>query len=408
MKRGCRKEEEKEMRTKLREFEGWEESLLLPAGWMYKVHWEGFTNKKFSSNVSYLSREGKSFESIQTATEFMKLKGYYQSEITNCTEFLKFRNKTTIESRFSWDSSESVPPGWKVRSLESGSASRQYILSPWGLQYRSRVLAIQDMTKHGAATEDIEVMRAKLMEHEGWKKSELLPPKWIFKDTQEKRGVKICHITNKNIFARGLTSALRNIQKDSQSTPGDKENYMKFWKLHQGDCATEQHEWSVSRSVPKGWSVRMLKGSRSQEWIRSPQGEQYRTRLGALKHLINSENSSKSEINEMRQKAVEFEGWKMDSFLPKLWMSKMTWTGISMKGNKKPKKLPKPQYKYFSKEGFTFRNVTEVVEHLAASALYSDNDIKKCQAGIQEEHDAKVNKVSPIEITPMSEKREVG
>ena len=402
VKRGCRKEEEKEMRTKLREFEGWEESLLLPAGWMYKVHWEGFTNKKFSSNVSYLSREGKSFESIQTATDFMKLKGYYQSEITNCSEFLKFRNKTTIESRFSWESSESVPPGWKVRSLES----RQYILSPWGLQYRSRVLAIQDMAKHGAATEDIEVMRAKLMEHEGWKESELLPPKWIFKDTQEKRGVKLCHITNKNIFARGLTSALRNIQRDSRSTPVDKENYMKFWKLHQGDSTTERHDWAVSSSVPKGWSVRMLKGKGSQEWIRSPQGQQYRTRFGALKHLITSENSSRSLINEMRQKAVEFEGWKMNSFLPKLWMSKMTWTGTLMKGNKKLRNLSKPQYKYFSKEGLTFRNLREVVEHMAASALYSDNDIKKCQTEIQEEHKTEVCKVLPIEITPMADQKE--
>ena len=49
------------MKLKMREYERWELSDYLPEGWMYKVHWEGFTkDDKYTENIIYLSRDGQS------------------------------------------------------------------------------------------------------------------------------------------------------------------------------------------------------------------------------------------------------------------------------------------------------------------------------------------------------------
>ena len=59
IKKGRTAEEVEVMRNKLVEFEGWEENALLPEGWLFKVHWEGFVPHKNSvqSNLSFLSRD---------------------------------------------------------------------------------------------------------------------------------------------------------------------------------------------------------------------------------------------------------------------------------------------------------------------------------------------------------------
>ena len=83
----------------MKEFEGWEESILLPEGWIFRVNWEGFANAKlktkFSSNTQYLSREGKVFESMRTATEYMARLGYKRAEISRCKDFLQERNQNS-------------------------------------------------------------------------------------------------------------------------------------------------------------------------------------------------------------------------------------------------------------------------------------------------------------------------
>ena len=124
------------MKLKMREHEDWEISEYLPEGWMFKVHWEGFTkDKKYTENIIYLSREGQSFHSIKQAREFIiASEGYSLQDADNCQGFLKERLKMTMGSRYVWKESNSVPSGWKVR--ENGEES--FVMSPEGVQYKTR------------------------------------------------------------------------------------------------------------------------------------------------------------------------------------------------------------------------------------------------------------------------------
>ena len=54
--KGYSVEEKQQMKAKLVEFEGWEESSLLPTNWLFKVVWEGSNKEgRWSENVSFLS-----------------------------------------------------------------------------------------------------------------------------------------------------------------------------------------------------------------------------------------------------------------------------------------------------------------------------------------------------------------
>ena len=88
--KGYSVEEKQQMKAKLVEFEGWEESSLLPTNWLFKVVWEGSNKEgRWSENVSFLScREGQSFESLRLAIQHMKTVGSYtEAEMAGCREF---------------------------------------------------------------------------------------------------------------------------------------------------------------------------------------------------------------------------------------------------------------------------------------------------------------------------------
>ena len=147
------------LKLKMREYEGWELSEFLPDGWMFKVHWEGFTKEnKYTENIIYFSKEGQSFHSIKQATEFIVTSGGYSlQDADNCQKFLEHRRKMTMVSRFAWIESDSVPPGWKVR--ENGEES--YVMSPEGVQYKTRYVAIQAMASRNCPLPEILAMRSK-------------------------------------------------------------------------------------------------------------------------------------------------------------------------------------------------------------------------------------------------------
>ena len=61
--------------------------------------------------------------------------------------------------RFQWQEGDhTLPRGWKMRK----TGEREFILSPEGIQYMSRVVSVTDMVKRGCREADIEEMRRKL------------------------------------------------------------------------------------------------------------------------------------------------------------------------------------------------------------------------------------------------------
>ena len=150
-----------EMRELMIKHEQWQRSEYLPRDWIFKINWEGtLTSGKYSDNLYYMSRECVVFGSNITAVDYMKESPFYTEEDeARCKEFSKRRNQETQEMRFEWlEGDHTLPKGWKMRK----SGEREYILSPVGIQYMSRVVSLTDMVKRGCREADIEEMRSKL------------------------------------------------------------------------------------------------------------------------------------------------------------------------------------------------------------------------------------------------------
>ena len=75
----------------------------------------------------------------------------------------------------------------------------------------------------------------------------------------------------------------------------------------------------IDSSIPKSWSLKIHDDGR--KTLVSPSGDLFSTRRLALKHMMESKESSKEDLEEMRTCLVH-EGWKTDSMLPLGWMKK--------------------------------------------------------------------------------------
>merc|ERR1712218_527553 len=125
-------------------------------------------------------------------------KVYTEKDIDNCKEFQRSVVRYG-EKKYTWkDGDDSLPKGWKQRLYVKEEDAdekerdgvpedlrREYILSPEGLTYRTRFIALVDMFKRGCSQEDIEVMKVKMVHYENWEKNSLLPAGWMFKKVSE-------------------------------------------------------------------------------------------------------------------------------------------------------------------------------------------------------------------------------
>ena len=124
--------------------------------------------------MTYFSREGEIYHSMKNVMEFMATsEAYTDQQVENCKEFLKTVVKFA-ERKYEWKESHSVPPGWKVRDSENENESEQ-ILSPAGVAYRSRYMALINLAKRGASKKEVDEMKIKMMSYEKWEVSNLLP-----------------------------------------------------------------------------------------------------------------------------------------------------------------------------------------------------------------------------------------
>ena len=142
---------------------------------------------------------------------------------------------------------------------------REYILSPEGLTYRSRVVAILDMFKRGCRPDDTEVMKVKMVNYENWEKSTLLPTGWIFKKICEGFDMHKNWYSNFHYLSREgqVFDSMRKVTEHLQSTPGydqkDGERCKEF--IQEQKPAEIKHEWNEGdNTLPKGWKMRVSEG----------------------------------------------------------------------------------------------------------------------------------------------------
>ena len=284
-----KQEEVDELRKKLLiSNEKWRTHNLLPKDWILKWVGDNAKRDKSASSTTFtlMSKEGEVFHSMKSSMEMMKKNPRYtEKDIDNCKEFL--RSVVCYgEKKFTWkEGDESLPKGWKSRlyvkeeDSEEGEGEkrekeregvpedlrREYILSPKGLTYRSRFVAILDMFKRGCSQEDIEVMKVKMVNYENWEKSSLLPTGWMFKKISEGFDMHKNWYSNFHyLTAEGqVFDSMKKVVSHLQCTPGydqkDEERCKEF--IQQQKPAEIKHEWNEGDdSLPKGWKMRVSEG----------------------------------------------------------------------------------------------------------------------------------------------------
>ena len=260
--------------------EKWKSHKLLPKDWIFK--WIGDNAKRDkaanSTTFTLLSKEGEVLHSMKSAMEMMKKSpNYTDKDVDNGKEFL--RSVVCYgEKKFTWkEGDESLPKGWKQRLVikeEDGEKEREgvpedlrreYILSPEGITYRSRFVAVLDMFKRGCSQDDIEVMKVKMVHYENWEKSSFLPAGWMFKKICEGFDQHKSWYANYHYLSREgeVFDSMRKVITHMKSTPGydekDEENCKEF--IQDQKPASIKHEWNEGDdTLPKGWKMRVSEG----------------------------------------------------------------------------------------------------------------------------------------------------
>ena len=165
---------------------GWQESPLLPPGWLYR---DTSTNGRATH---FLNSEGDQLKTQTEARDMIKKDARYSShQVDLFNRFMKARLREMTARGYTWTSSSTVPEGWQVRTT-SGKSKSERLLSPEGKEVRSRRAAVQLLYSMKAPAEKLAEMIA-CLKHEGWESSKDLPVGWTFKRVSDHQ-VDLCKI----------------------------------------------------------------------------------------------------------------------------------------------------------------------------------------------------------------------
>ena len=368
-----------EMKELMVMHEGWKRSELLPVGWLYKVKSEGVgPNGQWYSTIHYFSVEGTTFESMKSVLDFIQTsKNYTEEDIVNGKTFLN--EQKAPEKKYRWkEGDDSVPKGWKTR-VSGGEGEWEWILSPDGRMFRSRVLAVEDMVRRGCSKEEQEDMKAK-MAFEGWQKDPSFPEGWLVKKWEGKTRLRGKLNHDLKFFSRegqrleSFKMVLEAMSSSPNYTVADEDAVKKFreqWSISQ---RVTGFEWETcDLTLPEGWKKRRGKGKMEAEMVLSPGGMQFRSRYSALLSLY-KEGAGKKEVVAMRSK-LQFEGWETADLLPTGWMYKRTWEGLISSGSFSTNTV------YITREGNVFESVKLAVEFMESlEEEYTEKDIEQFKA----------------------------
>ena len=163
------------------ECSGWQESPLLPPGWLYR---DTSNNGRVTH---FLNSEGAELKSQLEAREQIFAR-YSSLQLDFFNRFVRAKLRTMTVKGYTWTTSSTVPEGWRVRRTAGGKKER--LLSPEGKEVRSRRAAIQLLFSTKAPAENVAEM-IRCLKHEGWESSEDLPMGWTFKKVND-RQVDVC------------------------------------------------------------------------------------------------------------------------------------------------------------------------------------------------------------------------
>ena len=355
-------EDDTEVMRKSMVAEGWIKNDCLPEGWLVK---ENGSQGKNLTSAFLLSREGHLFKSCKNAIDYMKLnKSYNEDDMENILKiYKKVQNNKRIDE-YGWVTSESLPPGWKMRSPPG--SDKKFFISSDGQSFNARRLALQFMIENKFDRLEIDQMRLS-MEEDGWKTSEHLPTDWIYKviiTSSKQYSVNINILSDQADKFESYLSAIKFMESSEKYCDKDIEGVNKLLAENTKDWRKSTFLVDTSKvdhPLPKGWRVRPC-GSRN--YIVSPQGQQFPTRKKALQSMIQEEIYEDQDV-EMMRTSMQDEGWKFTDLLPLHWIYK---TG---EGEHR-----KDAITILTETGEPFHSYLAVIKYMEAGTEFGEVDIR--------------------------------
>jgi len=347
----------------LLKFEGWSSSDNLPDGWMWKQNssQDQTRTKTKSVQVSILSVEAHLFESYKSAVNFIETSNKYDVEdVENFNDFMSENSNKRRQSMADWKEVNSLPYGWKTKM----GGSKQFFISPDGLQFANRRIALKYMLDENHPTIDVEKMRQSL-KLENWKENSMLPRNWRYK--RDKTG-DINYVTSEGDVLSSDISVRKLMEASDDFTADDKEGFRMFTEVECVRRRSSNYEWNTGDStVPAGWKSR---SSNDRKYFLSPDGQQYPCRRAALQQMLKSEYE-KEEIEEMRS-MLQYEGWEKSEHLPLGWLQKIS-------HDKKHVSV-----KLLTVEGNMLESYKTAIEYMESLSHYNGKDLLGVQLLMEE------------------------
>ena len=344
--------------------EGWEPSEHLPSGWLQKIKNapSNSNNRNYMLNVQILSVEGHVLDSYKSAIEFMESLSHYTSE--DISGVRRLMEEKAIERRLAcadWMEDNTVPPGWRVKTVHGRSvAGKSFFLSPEGKQFPCRRAALQFLIAEEHSDQEISIMR-KLLKHEGWEESELLPHNWRCRLRLKSRQSQDIHfLTEEGLELSSYQAATEHLVLTG-FPESDVNNLKKLMEEHSTLRRAFNHDWLESKTVPLGWKMKAA-NKHGIEFLLTPEGKQFPSRRAALQFLI-KEKHSEQEISTMR-KLLKHEDWEGSDLLPQNWRFKM-----------RLKSQAHNSIHFLSEQGEEFKSYQSATEYMILSQ-YSEEDVE--------------------------------
>ena len=294
--------------------EGWEEHELLPEGWRLRKQKKEFHRTK----IEFLNHKAEMFKSLKETVEYME--NNYEAEAVS--SFQSLVELSSVEMRvegYDWRPHDSVPPGWQMRLTEGPRVNKEFFLSPDGKMFATRTVALQHMIREEYHETEVELMRAKLVEHENWQTCPDLPAGWIMKDAGN-----FTLLTSEGDTLESWCSAMEYIKASQSYTHGDEERLRKAMEEKSKEKRLEGYEWEEDDTVPPGWRSRRAQSKTEKQYFLSPQGLSFASRFVAYQHMVREEFPT-AETQEMRQ-CLYHENWEDSPLLPEQWKFKKSST----------------------------------------------------------------------------------
>ena len=349
---------------------GWQFSEHLPPNWMFKDRSKA-NNGVISAHMKILASDGSFFSSLKAAEEYMGyVTGYRESDVKKLGllgEELCTKRRSDLGE---WEEVEGLPPGWKMKIQNI----KDYYLAPDRQQMPGLRVALQHMIQNAYPESEIDTMRGFLLTH-GWKTSEHLPPSWIYKEAISVKSPFMLLSSEGDAFQSFIKTRelLHSSEKygpvfsdmfDVFCEEYKKDKNIRFWPTQTKIEDANKTIAKDNTTLPKGWRHG---GSHTRDYIVSPNGQEFNSRLKALQSLIKIK-SKPEDIEEMRR-LTEHENFQESPFLPKDWIVK-TWTD-------EEKGQDHSRVKFLSSEGDIIVSYKAAGAYMMKSSLYTDGDVKQ-------------------------------